>query len=1006
MSSQFVARCAASAREFTRPTSRIGWRGAGMTGAFLCSVILTAGTTGLSQTWNQTPGTVVAWGGDVLPYVAPGTRFTAIAAGDCLSVALKSDGTVVAWGGDAGGCTMPTGLSGVVAVAAGWAHTLALKGDGTVVAWGWNAYGQSTVPTGLRGVVAVAAGGYHSLALKSDGTVVAWGYNGNGECNVPSGLSGVVAVAAGEFHSLALKSDGTVVAWGDNFWGQSTVPAGLGGVVALAAGWCHNLALMSDGTVVAWGDNGYGQSTVPARLGGVVAVAAGWAHSLALKSDGTVVAWGAGEPGQSGDPSHGQSTVPAGLTRVVAIAAGTYDSLAIVASGPPSTGSGPAVLHGLVTDTDGAALAVATVSAVASAAALAQPAAQAITDSTGSYQMPSLGPGAYVLRAWDGTHQTSTRALNFNASTAEQDFRLAPMPGATQAQPTARQPDLSYNNLGPMDSALLVFDEAQRQFVTIVPGQNEPPLDRMTIVLTHGWISSASAWPRQMAILMRGKVTAAMANILAWDWPTAASGAIPEERTPDQGLALGRALWYTLGAAYNQKLHFIGHSLGALVNAAAANYLHGDATGQQEVAPAPWLASNTHVTLLDEAEDAALLESLLGGQTVIFDGISASIEYSSLATGFGETTLGWKAPLPVRKGWADNYMSLVGSYQAGAVNVYLVKAPPPDDPMDAHSYAWWWYTNTVVDPGDCILGFQRSDEARATGLSLDAFPPPEAEFPQGASYEQDPLFSDMLALAPLSTVGSWSSRIGPFFVVRGTVDAVQTEGSVATEVAQGAQSAQQAVSSAFNYVENQAQQGYNALVGLADSAVLGLTLTTPSSGPGPHPLDATPPPMAWVPLAIPANASAMAFDFAVTNNPCEDALVCGIGTNSLFTLQMKFVPTNGVSSSPLIDITPWAGTTSEVFFGFLGGTSSNCAVRVENIRFYDLAPPRLGVQAANGSLVLSWPSAAVGYVLEATPSLAPANWQALTSFPSILGASYVITNQVGGQSMFYRLRPQ
>ena len=100
MNSQFVARCAASAREFTRPANRTACRGARMTGAFLCSMILTAGTPGLSQTRSQTPGTVVDWGDEVTPYDAPGTRFTVIAAGGGHTLALRSDGTVVEWWGE------------------------------------------------------------------------------------------------------------------------------------------------------------------------------------------------------------------------------------------------------------------------------------------------------------------------------------------------------------------------------------------------------------------------------------------------------------------------------------------------------------------------------------------------------------------------------------------------------------------------------------------------------------------------------------------------------------------------------------------------------------------------------------------------------------------------------------------------------------------------------------------------------------------------------------------
>src|SRR5438445_279594 len=125
-----------------------------------------------AQTGGLTPGTVISWGRQVIPYVQPGTRYQAIATGAGHTQALKPDGAVVAWGDNSfGQSTVPTNVTGVIAIAAGADHSLALKSDGTVVAWGDNGYGESTVPTNLTGVVAIAGGGLHSLALKSDGTV-------------------------------------------------------------------------------------------------------------------------------------------------------------------------------------------------------------------------------------------------------------------------------------------------------------------------------------------------------------------------------------------------------------------------------------------------------------------------------------------------------------------------------------------------------------------------------------------------------------------------------------------------------------------------------------------------------------------------------------------------------------------------------------------------------------------------------------------------------------------
>ena len=304
------------------------------------------------------PGTVVEWGTNYSKATVPAGLgpVTAIAAGCCHTVALKSDGTVALWGFDAyDQLKVPAGLNGVIAIAAGAYHTLVLKSDGTVVTWGNRRDGLTTVPAGLSGVKAIAAGGYASVALKYDGTVVLWGATYGGILNVPTGLSGVTEIALGYAHVLALKNDGTVVAWGDNFFGQTAVPPGLSGVTAVASGGFHSVALKADGTVVAWGDNSYGQTTVPPGLTGFAAIAAGTAHTVALHREGTVAAWGGGKtlhngPAPSGeDEEHGQSIVPAGLSGVIAIAASGEHTLALKAILPRAAAAFASVINGLVT---------------------------------------------------------------------------------------------------------------------------------------------------------------------------------------------------------------------------------------------------------------------------------------------------------------------------------------------------------------------------------------------------------------------------------------------------------------------------------------------------------------------------------------------------------------------------------------------------------------------------------------------------------------------------------
>ena len=85
----------------------------------------------------------------------------------------------------------------------------------------------------------------------------------------------------------------------------------------------------------------------------------------------------------------------------------------------------------------------------------------------------------------------------------------------------------------------------------------------------------------------------------------------------------------------------------------------------------------------------------------------------------------------------------------------------------------------------------------------------------------------------------------------------------------------------------------------------------------------------------------MLFEYAISGEPKEDSLVCGIDngesggiTTNLFAIQAKFPPPHQISTSSLIDISSYAGKTNNLFFAILGGTSINCSIQIDGIRFF------------------------------------------------------------------------
>lgn len=649
--------------------------------------------------------------------------------------------------------------------------------------------------------------------------------------------------------------------------------------------------------------------------------------------------------------------------------------------------------------------------------------AQTTTDMNGHYALPALESGVYVLQVSETAHASAARALTLSSSTAQQNFQLAMLSSAPPVSQTVRQPSDAYTKPpdGPMGSTLKVFDGIH--FVPITAG-NVPSANVMTIVLTHGWVQSLpdpevlnepfDLWPTDTAAKMLAQgITPGVANILAWDWRYAAEdpNVIPAyavERIGEQGRALGLALTTLMGPNYSRNLHFIGHSLGSLVNAAAVNYLHGDRSGnaRQPTSSTPWSNAQTHMTVLDQASIAEHL-----GATRLETGFSANL----LDALNQSEAPPWESPLPIRFTWADNYKSLVSlPTLSGAVNARLQKSPSSLEAK--HHYPIDWYDMSIGNPlnGANPLGFSQSYEyALSIGLPSSVFPP--STFAPGTLFSQSS-DSDPLALA-LAFTPQQTTLILADNIVRGVNGTITAIGNVGAAVVRDAQASGQSIVHGFNNAVAMAQQGLQSVVNIYSSGVLSLSLSTgvglfsqqvqnnaiDTMDVGASTNTAA---MAWLPIEIPSDALAMVFDFTVLGDPMDDVIICGINDTNLFSLAASDVPTNTVLSSRFLNMSAWRGQQVQLFLGLMGGTSSNAVLQVDNIRFYSMQLPCLNVSRDGGSTALSWPSTVGGVMVEGATSLSSTNWEAITNAPVLMEDGYSVTNIWSDPVRFFRLRSQ
>ncbi len=654
--------------------------------------------------------------------------------------------------------------------------------------------------------------------------------------------------------------------------------------------------------------------------------------------------------------------------------------------------TGSATISGQTTDDAGAGLAGATVAALQNGVVWAQ----TMADSTGAYVLASLPEGTYQVQAAETGYLTVNRygvSLSANQSVVE-NFSLAGKPAApVVVTATSPAPVVTVTFL---TGTLEWFNGSG--FVPVPPNytvdQTKP-----TVILTHGWNSDPTYWPKDMANSMNEGH--ANANILAWDWRQEADTGFSVEglslatcATPREGEKLGQALAATFTPAYNQGVHFIGHSLGTMVNATAANYLHANG----------YSPTHTQMTLLDEAEAANFV-----------------------------SPASFVSPIPSQRAWIDNYVSFVGLYHPEAVNVLLEESPYYADASGSitlasvHGYACRWYGYTAATPSQSLLGNRYSYEQLGSAAQ---FPSP-SQYPLGSVFGQD-IVGGELGLTRLYTADEiaaadsvWTAGMTMYGLQSSmsfAAGAVQSIGSVAVDVGMAFIPQTPAGTPAYSGIAGSTPAYYtdNPVESLPVWSLQVNLQTQPappgplhgSSGNGIRPLGKSPasggpnlPACIWIPVQIPTNAAIFAFDFTFNGDPANDLLSASINSTNVFALEARFMPTNAMLNSGPIDVSLWAGQTVELFFGLLGGTSTYASVNLDGMRFYHVEAPSLQAQTSGNSVVITWPLSASGYLLETSDNLAAMNsWVTVTNAPVIAGFQNTVTNDVSAGSRFFRLR--
>jgi hypothetical protein len=649
-------------------------------------------------------------------------------------------------------------------------------------------------------------------------------------------------------------------------------------------------------------------------------------------------------------------------------------------------------------------------------------------------QMTDAGTYSVTVSNGVGSEMSETRVFSYQGPTT-------PMP-TVPSMTTAGSTPAFLLTLPPPPGKLMVFN-ASGQLV------ENGPMDtsKMTIVLTHGWLSSPAPpnWPTAMWQALKDARLSDLANIVAWDWATGADDIKlwrVADRTPREGEALGQALMDKLGASYNQSMHFMGHSLGTLVNCRAADYIHGDGKNSPAKNPAtPTLKldpQKTHMTLFDEAQ----LAVPVNGMSVALDVILGN---SRLTNGEGSNSPA--KVIPERARYIDNYISEVGLLHSRAANVLLWRKYT-FGPVGLHAYAYEWYLDSITPISDGQLGLG----GRRMGFpfsfergSISSAPAEETFFLQSLDVSASPLAVTQMSSAVAQQFSRNRVRAYEGMKVYQSVAYPTYQAyrglNAAGQAVQGVymQGIQYAGTMLADFAETfTAPVGQPVYLGTAGSTAAYFTEsgqpaattfqaswdlqfriqsgTAPQqslmgaaakrNGVGVMAAANSQPAFSVIPMEVPHEAVGLTFEYKIEGAADGDFMTMGIGEEIEYSMEAMYVADGEWNAAPVIQVENIGGAQVQLVFGLSNPAGQpSGALSIRNIQFYIPPRPQVSLEKIGAEMKLSWPLHGIGWTLETTTDLTqPNSWQPVANPSTVEDYQRRVNLTPTGPRQFFRLR--